>query len=258
MAAYLMHSCLKTVNSVDVDVALRDSSWSIRPQFSTRPDYLFYDQSLQNLFVVECKGSQSSVASSIDQLRRGTEQVPSIVFTNGQHVPEIVIATCMLDDCTKVFVIDPPPDESGSSSKKREPRLIDDLQAFNKDLVRLRRASILNFIGREKAALDLLPFKVHDLAQRGSPENRSLETRDGFRGVAEIVHLGSRRVELFRVVAEELYEGLSINEPDDFKSLPEFEGENGSDQAAYQTRRDSGMIQSIARDGTTIQLVFPS
>ena len=48
----------------------------------------------------------------MEQLRRGTEQVPSLRFTDGRSPPTaLVIGTRLTGKKTEVLVIDPPPDE---------------------------------------------------------------------------------------------------------------------------------------------------
>jgi len=76
MAALLMGVLFDAPDAVDVDVAMDDPIWPIELG-SSRPDYIFQrvDQSVQ--FVVECKGTRCSRNDVIEQLRRGTEQVPA-------------------------------------------------------------------------------------------------------------------------------------------------------------------------------------
>ena len=51
------------------------------------------------------------------------EQVPSIVIGAGPRpVVTIVVATCMLEDRTEVFVLDPPPDPPDDNDQKRSHR----------------------------------------------------------------------------------------------------------------------------------------
>lgn len=65
MAAILMGDHLNAPLAADVSVAMDDPSWPIDLQYETSPDYLFFDATQTNLFVVECKGTQSSRSESI-------------------------------------------------------------------------------------------------------------------------------------------------------------------------------------------------
>ncbi|MGA2851837.1 MAG: hypothetical protein ABSE46_22775 [Terracidiphilus sp.] len=85
MAAFLLGTYLDAPLSVDVDVAVRhDATWPVRLQYKTEPDYIFFSADQNTLYVVECKGTQSARSSALEQLRRGTEQVPSLVFEDGR------------------------------------------------------------------------------------------------------------------------------------------------------------------------------
>lgn len=63
----------------------------------------------QPYYVVECKGCQTSRDATMDQIRRGLEQVPSLVFGAGpRQVITIVVASHMHAAKTTVYVVDPP------------------------------------------------------------------------------------------------------------------------------------------------------
>lgn len=95
---------------VDISVALDDPGayQGIDREGSAQPDYLMWGERWDSpYFVVECKGTQSSESKSFDQLRRGLEQVPSVVLGAGPRpIITAVIATCMTDEGTKVFLLE--------------------------------------------------------------------------------------------------------------------------------------------------------
>src|SRR5579862_6312805 len=73
-------------------------------------------------FVVECKGSQTNLNTTLGQLRRGMEQVPSLVFGAGARpVTTLVVATLLSRSGTTVYILDPPdpPDDSERSPSER-------------------------------------------------------------------------------------------------------------------------------------------
>jgi hypothetical protein len=109
---------------VDISIALDDPKiyQDIQQGRKTQPDYLVWGEGPNSpYYVVECKGSQSHRKTSFDQLRRGLEQVPSIVFGTGtRQVITLVVATCMEETGTTVFVIDPPPDNEDRGHERSE------------------------------------------------------------------------------------------------------------------------------------------
>ncbi len=153
MAASLLGLYLDAPLAADVDVAMDDPNWSIDIQYDTRPDYLFFNATQANLFVVECKGTQTSRTSSLEQLRRGTEQVPSLSFTDGRQPPSMVIATCLSKENTRVLIIDPPGEEDQKERSQRSERMsprewkvLDDAE-FGRTSRLLSDAKLLSFAG---------------------------------------------------------------------------------------------------------------
>jgi hypothetical protein len=102
MAYWLMANYFGVVTPpIDVDVALRHKSFAATLGFSSAikrkslrsaPDYIFKLPD-DEYAIVECKGTQASKSAAIDQIRRGLEQVPSILFPDGQKAQEFVIST---------------------------------------------------------------------------------------------------------------------------------------------------------------------
>jgi hypothetical protein len=84
MAALLFETELNAPLSSDVSVAMNDPAWPIDTLNRSSPDYLFFNIDQTNLYVVECKGTQSSRSAALEQLRRGCEQAASLIFTDGR------------------------------------------------------------------------------------------------------------------------------------------------------------------------------
>jgi hypothetical protein len=120
MAALLMGQYLDAPLPVDVSIAMDDPTWPIVQQYDASPDYIFFNSSQAALFVVECKGTQTSRSNALEQLRRGTEQVPSLIFTDRPNPPSLIVATCLSRSGTQVFVIDPPSDHDPEDPKRPE------------------------------------------------------------------------------------------------------------------------------------------
>ncbi len=103
MAKYVMSRFFGVHKALDVSVALLDvSRWAAIQTFARSPDYFFYNDPAGELFVVECKGNQSSRNQTYHQLQSGSEQLPSISFRNGRNVMSLVIGCCLLRERTNV------------------------------------------------------------------------------------------------------------------------------------------------------------
>ena len=234
MAGLLMENFFEAGSFVDISIALNDPAayQDIEREGDAQPDYLMWgDADNSPYYVVECKGSQCNKNTSYDQLRRGLEQVPSVVFGAGpRQVVTVVVATCLLDDGTDVFVLDPPPDgpdddhpDKESSDKvsertgKRTWR-IRNPEAFHERTVIAEESNLLKWAGQYQTAT------VRDRRlERIQPElmampNAPLETKrtnfGNFLGIEQPLFpdLGDRNLRMFTGVDQELLESL-IREP---------------------------------------------
>ena len=118
MDALTAHSTMSK-QALDSEKVRSGLTWPVDLQYRTEPDYLFFNATQAELFVVECKGTQSARSSSVEQIRRGTEQVPSLVLTDGRTPPSLIAATCLSRKGTRVLLIDPPGDEEPHKHTKR-------------------------------------------------------------------------------------------------------------------------------------------
>lgn len=185
MTGYLMSRFLGMPYVLDVDTALRNKALGVERETAAAPDYLFFDQTFNLAYVVECKGNQTSYASMVTQLRRGTEQVPSIRFTNGRTATSLVVGACMLRRNTTVYVVDPPDDEPDSDhtedtkeATKGGPRnwQIGDYERLRQELLQLTRAKRLTFAGAVADAVKQLVHAPTDALERYGGQNPRLET----------------------------------------------------------------------------------
>lgn len=200
MAAYLMASYCGAPQSIDVDVAIRRRVLPVRRQFDESPDYIFFDAAQTVYYIVECKGTQTTRAAAIKQLQRGTEQVPSLTFTNGTQSVPLVVATHLGKRATNVYVVDPPADElppdrrrlQESKPRERAPNhwQVDDWRGFAAAARTGVEARLLAFAGDDAAAMERLSTIV-PLDVRRRPERRDLRRRDTelgeFEGVEDVL-----------------------------------------------------------------------
>jgi hypothetical protein len=282
MANYLMTNYFQTPNAIDISIALQTPGWNLFQQYPTSPDYLFFDDPAGHVYVVECKGNQTSHDTTVNQLRRGTEQVPSVVFSDGRRAESLVVATCMLDEETYVYVIDPIDENSDQSefdafqkAEKTGPaewRIKDD-EWFAMDSRLVSRAKILVYAGADLEALGQLPPKIQEhwmrYVRRPLQKEKVRTDFGDFVGARETIGtIDGLNIELYRGMLEELYERFairlndrsererrgkeSIHAPESyankFKELAYF---NKSEESSTQIR-----AQSVCRDGTLLQFTI--
>jgi hypothetical protein len=234
MAKYVMSRFFSLHKALDVSVAVRDvNRWAAAQTFARSPDYFFYNNPTRSLFVVECKGNQSSLNETYHQLQSGSEQLPSIIFTNGRQVTSLVIGTCLAGDQTNVYVLDPPGngDDAAEDSEKahREGKNAWRIQAperFQADIQRIHAAKLLAYSGDYPEALKLAAHDVPQLRAALATAPRVLSRRRNdfgtFEGTTEsVVTVDGVRVRIFRGIslptkraaienAEEFYEDRVI------------------------------------------------
>jgi hypothetical protein len=226
MAAVLVGDFLSAPLAADVSVAMNDPLWPIDLQFDTSPDYLFFDSNQTTICIVECKGTQTNRSSSLDQLCRGTEQVPSLVFTNGRTPPSLIIATLLEDYQTIVFIIDPPDDEERTSDYLEKPKRIDRRKYHVRDDERFARATrliseakLLSYAGADEAAASKLERARALPEGTRRPDERETETRENefgtFIGVRQPIGVKDRvNVEVFQALDAVVYNAILAEEPE--------------------------------------------
>jgi hypothetical protein len=215
---------------VDISIALDDPQiyQNIQQRGRTQPDYLMWSE-LPNspYYVVECKGSQSNRATSFDQLRRGLEQVPSIAFGSGARpVVTLVVATCMEEFGTTVFVIDPPPDDHDQTEKTiKSERVaertgvgsyrVPNAEAFARRIWTAQESSLLKWAGQYREATERdVELRPRQVLTQEMPQSAPIETRKTefgtFAGRSSIAfpELGTGAIRIFTGVEEELFRSV--------------------------------------------------
>jgi len=285
-----MTNFFATPNVIDVDIALRTPTWNLDRVLPTIPDYIFFDTPTGTLHIVECKGNQTTYSNALDQLRRGTEQVPSIITTTGQTTIALIVATYLMPDRTEVYIIDPPGDENrdgrlplesldNNDSNRPPPKAekisestwkIIDYKRFVNELVQFHRAKVLTFIGADAEALRIIPGDVPENRTRFVAKESPLDTvrtnLGVFRGVTEsIPNRHEVEVQLFRGVLDPLYtiyvsNGATAEEARILKPfrkhLKQSQGTNRRVGYSFFTKKERNrtLLQSISTDGTVFQI----
>ncbi|MDD2736993.1 MAG: hypothetical protein PHF56_23920 [Desulfuromonadaceae bacterium] len=271
MASYIMANFLGTPNSIDVSLALDDPCWSVQQQYGASPDYIFFDNSRSIIKIVECKGNQTSKALAMDQIRRGTEQLPSIIF-NAMPAPDsYVVATHLTSNSVTVYIVDPPGEEKKVSDLKNVERASarewqvnsDDL--FVKEMTELHHAKILSFAGDDEAAQkkvgDKLESKRNKSTRVMKPESHQPTDRGKYVGIRQILPISDDvTIEAFKGLNEELRHLIVDSTAEKaFEFTNKFEmgskDQGGSDYYTTELEREGSKIfQSFSSNGTMFEI----
>lgn len=273
MAALLLGQYLDAPLPVDVNVAMHDAAWPIVQQYDASPDYLFFNSSRTNLFIVECKGTQTSKSNALEQLRRGTEQVPSLIFTDRPNPPSLVIATHLSGSGTRVYVIDPPGGDDPEDPKKfervsqREWKVRSDAE-FGRATRLISEAKMLAFAGAVQPATERFERVHTQRRERPMPAPRGLATTENefgtFRGLRQRVGMRDRfDLEVFQGLDVGLFDALLAEDPERAdEQLRRFQartrpmrGDANRGQPVLSGREHEGIVVSSAGpDGSILQI----
>jgi len=109
-----MCACLQASDPVDVFLARRGGQVRLRGNSRrSSPDYIFSGPQPGQFFILERKGTQSSRATAVNQLQRGTEQVLTVDIVGAQNVTRLVIAD-WLQQAITLLIVDPEEDDDNS------------------------------------------------------------------------------------------------------------------------------------------------
>jgi hypothetical protein len=273
MAASLLGEYLNAPLPVDVSVAMDDPAWPVVQQYDASPDYIFFNSSQARLFIVECKGTQTSRSNALEQLRRGTEQVPSLTFTDRPNPPSLVVATYLSRSGTRVFIIDPPEGDDPEEPKKLERVSQRDWKVrnsaeFGRAARLISEAKLLNYVGAVQIATSKVERAHTRLKQRPTILERDLTTTENefgtFRGTRQRVGLQDRfDIEVFQgldmgvldaIVAEE--SARADEQLRTFQVRTRATGDNARRGQAVVNAREHGgiVVRSAGPDGSLFEI----
>lgn len=264
MAGLFMEEHLGASESMDVSLALRDELLAqlIEQSGRTQPDYIMWDDAPNpRYYLVECKGSQSGVAESVWQLRRGLEQLPSIEFADpARHAASYVIATCLSDSQTTIYIVDPPEEderkkrfagEEISESTGERRWKIKDVAAFEKRSRVAKAAQILQWAGQNRRAFDTRQ-QLEQLPAPGLLPDMATEIRE----ISGAEYRG-QVMPLFPELSSQLHVFLGVDQK--MLTVAEQHGEVPFELSHALAERSAGLIQvpetdSISADGTCMRI----
>jgi hypothetical protein len=272
MSAFLLGAYLNAPLAADVSVAMEDPGWPIDLQYDTSPDYLFFDSTQTNLFIVECKGTQTSRDYCLDQLCRGIEQVPSLTFTDGRTPPSLVVATLLTTEGTWILLVDPPGDDGPPEHLARPERVgqrewkVRNDAEFSQATRLISEAKVLSFAGAYQAAASKLEgAHIRTTRAPGSlaPEPTFTENEFGrFRGVRQRVSLKDRfNIDVFQALDTSVYDALlSDDSARTAETLRSFQSRSalvtteGVQRVLTRRENDTVVVKSAGPDGSLLEV----
>jgi hypothetical protein len=202
----LMERLFNAGLAIDVSAALQNPGQfqNVVQSGSAQPDYLMWDPAPNTpYYVVECKGCQTSRDATMGQIRRGLEQVPSLILrAGGRPVVTLVVASHMQASKTTVYIIDPPdtpPDDTDPGERqppneriRKNTWRINNPEEFARTAQSTNAAKLLNWVGQFESASRLLA-RIRRTERRTEARPDLPLTR---RRVADLYYYG-RRLALF-------------------------------------------------------------
>lgn len=223
MAALILDQFFQAKNPVDVSVVLKSKSIpGLRAIYTTSPDYIFETDG-GDYIVVECKCTMTGMKGVLKQLKRGTEQVPSLKFKSGAKPLTLVVGTGMTNAGSFVNIIDPPASEA-EQDEDSSTIIIADEKEFRQDIKRAQIANFYHYVGAERRALEFDDRALqHSEDFNLDPPNRFRlgEMEENYVGViAQFSLLGvANQISIFQGMPESLYQALTRSRFQDFDEM---------------------------------------
>lgn len=241
-AALLMEQLFSASQVVDVEFALSDPTEYFGVgtigTSKRRPDFLMWAPG-GSIYVVECKGCQTSRSGVYNQLRRGMEQVPTIEIP-GSVTPQLVIGTFLAARRTTVYIIDPPEEEKeldnlkeSAEVERRGPRhfKISDEASFRTKLRRGTNLQYLRWISQHSTAARLetsVGYRRERPPELPNADLARAETAAGeFVGVSAPLapEYGYNGPTLFRGIEADLFARINAGDLEASAQMPRLQAE---------------------------------
>ena len=213
MAALILEQYFNAPYAADVSVVAKERILPVELAGAASPDYLFSNAAGSQFYVVECKGTRCSRYVAVDQLRRGTEQVPSLRFKDGRRPPTaLVVATRLTGRQTEVFVVDPPQDEDEPGDlivPAAEDWAIRDPQEFKRVVEITSQLKTLGYAGADEIGQEIATRELLRLGVASQTTPRETVPRDNdfgdFLGIEQTLPFPDRvRVRVFQGIARDV------------------------------------------------------
>ena len=280
-AHYLMTNYFNAINPADFSSVINDPNIELQQNGKAQPDYIFFNETTGEKYIVECKGTQTSRAESVHQLRRGMEQVWAIHPTNSNPLTRLIIATCMLKHKTVAYVLDPPFDDSEERSLDDNSKYHDSSKyvwepkgtTFRRNVRLIAGAKMLSYAGLDEDAQKLVPESIQKknrLISRPIGTRETVKTDLGeFEGTSiSVRYRDGTKIDLFKGISSHTREYFLQNSSDKNDSISKEKDISGfykkyslafgkkNNWTKTEVDQTFLTVQSICRDGIILQVTI--
>lgn len=251
-AAYFMHACARASNPVDVFLAKRVGQVRLRGNSRrSLPDYIFSGARPGQFFIVECKGTQSSRATAVNQLQRGTEQVLTVDIVGARNVTRLVIAA-WLQQAITLLIVDPEHEDDSPGEFRKFSRW----EAEEASI--LANAKRLTYIGDRAAASELvrgilepgqkLPLEEHQLIPRETPFGKFLGSQ------WQVRMADGRSLRMYRGLNSTVYELVRQRPSEPLYAEIMGVRPGGEFYVDSEGNENEAVVRSVAPDGSLLEI----
>ena len=274
IAAVIMERYFNAPQAADVSIVAKERILPVELAGPASPDYLFWDDAGSEFYVVECKGTRCSRNVTLDQLRRGTEQVPSLRFSDGRQPPTaLVIATRLTGRQTEVLILDPPQDEDESADlivPADGDWAIRDPQEFKRVVETTSQLKTLGYAAADEIGHDIATREWPRLAATWQTTPRATVPRDNdfgaFLGIEQTLPFPDRvRVKVFQGIARDVlnavkerdYQGAIAARKQLSAVIRDVSRTRDNRPAYKETKTPDGLgAVCVSSDGTVLEFRF--
>jgi hypothetical protein len=256
-AAYFMFVCARASDPVDVFVAKRGGQVRLRGNSRrSLPDYIFSGPQPGQFFILECKGTQSSRATAINQLQRGAEQVLTVDIAGAQNVTRLIIAA-WLQQAITLLIVDPEEEDDRSVEVRKLSRWEPE------DVSLFADAKRLTYIGDLTAASELVRERMEPWHEFPFEERQFEERKLVPRETPYGKFLGSqwqaqmpdgRLLRMYRGLERKVYDQIRhrTSEPQDAEKSRIRRG--GEFHVESEGNLTEAVVRSVAPDGSLLEI----
>lgn len=274
MAALIMEQYFNAPHAADVSIVAKERILPVELAGGASPDYLFSNATGSEFYVVECKGTRCSRNVAVDQLRRGTEQVPSLRFNDSRPPPTaLVIATRLTGRQTEVLVVDPPQDENENEPGDQvlaaaKDWAIRDPQEFKRVVEITSQLKTLGYAAADEIGQDIATRELPRLGATWQTTPRETVPRDNdfgdFLGIEQTLPFPDRvRVRVFqgiardvlRAVKERDHQAAMAAQDELHASVRKVSRTSDHRSGLKETETTDGFgVASVSSDGTILEI----
>lgn len=251
-SSYIVRKYFGGIWPQPVSIAVRKQNPSgIRLKYNTSPDYIF-KSSGGGYIVVECKGTITGKQTTINQLGRGREQIPSVTIGSSQTLG-LITGACMMKNHTTVFIIDPPEKEDFGSDENKF--FISNPEQFDKELETMYAADQLRFAGLDELAqriISPITMQKDEVIYDRKLSIVKRETIDTFNGISSPdFYLGNGlSARIFKGISNSIVQGFNEGTETGLKTMRSYKDYFGSQRIFIKNINDRSWPLIIPKDNS--------